>query len=424
MAKNYRSRIPKDQDFAEMNEWGEGTNDFSLGVCRMKLIHKQYKHLTIFYIILSLFILSSTDVLAVESYKIDTNSNNLFQNIVSDTILLLDNDLQHEFLSDYKKIIADSTFQLEKHSWKPRSNPVSKIKTIYLSMDSKNIKNSFSSMIKPLIEIGCSPLQPDPLNELLTKCIKNLLRYPIIDTVIIDYEYRKQSVDKIIHGPKVIDENSQYQRMVITLADLINNGYARINNNNISKVVKIVKYPLPHLAASAPPPMSAVDLSVINYERIKLESDIDSKRLECTDTGHKMSQRKNCDNALKEIRNELALLQENPFSYFSGKYQRQQIREGKALDAARRKEAIAQKSAESRARASEETSRSANQDISGPAVMRDQYNNIVGRGWTDNDGHTVIRNNNGNIVGKGFIDNNSSGVLKDLYGNITGRVVR
>lgn len=192
----------------------------------------------------------SSIAVAAENYTFDTKSNNFFDNVVYDTMLLLDSDLRKTLAPDMATIVEHARFTQETNTWKPRISPRGLLTNIYTDMNSSNIKESFSLLIKPVVEMACVSQQYDPMNNLSSKCVKEVLKYPVSEAIRISYSYSApKSIDQYIDGLSGLSSNNRYQQIVRTTADLLNSAYAKSLNKEIEKNVTIVKRPLLNVVA-------------------------------------------------------------------------------------------------------------------------------------------------------------------------------
>jgi hypothetical protein len=187
---------------------------------------------------------------AAENYTIDTKSDNFFENIVYDTMLLLDSDLRKTLAPDMATIVEHARFTPEPNSWKPRISPRGLLTTVYSDTNSSNIKENFSSLIKPVVEMACVSQQYDPMNNLSSKCVKDVLKYPVTEAIRINYSYTApKSIDQYIEGLSGLNNTNRYQQIVRTMADLLNSAYDKSLNKGLVKNVIITKRPLVNMVA-------------------------------------------------------------------------------------------------------------------------------------------------------------------------------
>lgn len=199
---------------------------------------------------LLLIICCSGIAVAAENYTFDTKSSNFFENVVYDTMLLLDSDLRKSLVPDMATIVEHARFTQEPNTWKPRISPRGLLTNIYADTNSSNIKESFSSLIKPVVEMACVSQQYDPMNNLSSKCVKDVLKYPVTDTIKIGYSYTEpKTIDQCINGLSGLSSNNRYQQIVRTTADLLNSAYSKSLNKPVEKNVTIVKRPLLNVVA-------------------------------------------------------------------------------------------------------------------------------------------------------------------------------
>ncbi len=274
-----------------------------------------------------LIVFSCEITFATENITSETKTWNLFDNIVSDTLLLLDPDLKKIIADDFNHVVNNSKFQVQVNSWKPRPNPKIKLASIYNNTNSNNIRESFSSLVQPVVEIACTPQKYDPLNEYQSKCIKELFNYPIIETIKIGYTYRPNTtIDQNIANLSGITDKYRYHQIVCTMADIMNGAYEKVSKKNVTKSVNFVKYPLALFAPSVATAkkFSVNDKIIISNEKADLESQISRKRMECHNT--KAGSNDHCYKKKKELEALLDELERYPEYYFEQK----QVREAKA----------------------------------------------------------------------------------------------
>lgn len=201
-------------------------------------------------LVLCFLYLSTGTSSASQMFSIDTKSSNLFENIVSDTILLLDPDLKKNIENDFSRIVEKSKFTLQPHSWMPRQNPKIKLNNIYNDINPGNMKESFSSLVQPIIELACTPPQGDPLNEKFSYCINNLIAYRIVNPMEIVYSYSSpMTVDELAAFLTIQDNDKiyskRYRRIIYTLAHLMNGAYENMTKKKVTREVRFVKQPIP-----------------------------------------------------------------------------------------------------------------------------------------------------------------------------------
>jgi hypothetical protein len=234
--------------------------------------------------------------------------------------LLLDPNLRKIIADDFNNVVNNSKFQVQVNSWKPRQNPKIKLALIYNNTNSNNIRESFASLVQPVVEIACTPQNHDPLNEHQSKCIKELFKYPIIETIKIGYTYRPNTtIDQNIAYLSGLTDKYRYQQIVCTVADILNGAYEKVSKKNVTKSVNFTKYPLNLVAPTVATAQnfSVNDKIIISNEKAELESQINQKRMECHDT--RVGRNEACYNAKKELEGFLRELETNPTLYFSNK---------------------------------------------------------------------------------------------------------
>ncbi|MDD2581900.1 MAG: hypothetical protein PHR66_07900 [Desulfuromonadaceae bacterium] len=299
-------------------------------------------------LLILLFVVFSCEIsFAYENIVIETKNDNLFENIVSDSLLLLDPDLQKSIEGDFAHVVANSKFSVPVNSWKPRPNPKNKLTTIYNRINGNNIKESFASLIQPVVELACTPNKYDPLNEVTSKCIKKLFKYPIIETIQIGYIFKSnKTIEQNISSLSNLNDRFRYHQIIWTIADIMNGAYERVSEKNVSKAVNLVKYPLAFVdpLVTAEKKFSASDQMIISNEKSDLESQISRKRMECHNTIPGSNDY--CYKKKKELEALLEELIRNPEYYFEQK----PVRAAEALAKARTEE---QEARQARARAEE-----------------------------------------------------------------------
>lgn len=184
---------------------------------------------------------------STENIKINTKTADFFENFVSDTTLLLDQDLKNIISSDYKNVVNNSKFNIRANSWRPQPDPRIKLRAIYNNINNKNFEQSFSDLVEPLIEIACTPKQYDPMNKEKQICIENMLKYSIIDDIQISYNHDPgKTIEQYILDITNNNNNNRYQKIIITTAGIMNSAYSIVTNKMITKSMNIFKehYPL------------------------------------------------------------------------------------------------------------------------------------------------------------------------------------
>lgn len=207
------------------------------------------KNIGINLLVILLIVISCEITFATENITSETKTGNLFENIVSDTLLLLDPDLKKIIADDFNHVVNNSKFQVQVNSWKPRPNPKIRLASIYNNTNSNNIRESFASLVQPVVEIACTPQKYDPLNEYQSKCIKELFNYPIIETIKISYTFRPNTtIDQNIANLSGLNDKYRYHQIVCTIADILNGAYEKVSKKNVTKNVNFTKHPLPIVA--------------------------------------------------------------------------------------------------------------------------------------------------------------------------------
>jgi len=198
-------------------------------------------------LIITILIIFSTKISfsAENRIEVETTTSNLFQNIISDTILLLDPDLKKIVSVDLDSVIKKSEFNYQGYSWPPRTNPKYVLSNIYEKINKHNVSDSLARMVEPVVEIACTPKKYDPLNELSPKCIKNLLKYPIINPIEINYAYdRQKDINQYIVELSNLNDNNRYPQMVKTIAGIMNSAYEKSAGKNVVVTTRIIKNPI------------------------------------------------------------------------------------------------------------------------------------------------------------------------------------
>lgn len=206
---------------------------------------KFFQSIRIHLLMVLVIVFSCEITFAAENITIETKTGNFFENLVSDTILLLDPDLKKIIANDFDHVVANSKFGLPVNSWKPRPNPKIRLAAIYDRFNSDNVKESLASLVQPVVEIACSPQKHDPLSEYQSKCIKEMFGYPIIQTIEIKYTYESgKTKEQHIANLTGLNNSNRYQQMVCTTADIMNSGYEKVTKRNVTKSVNVVKNPI------------------------------------------------------------------------------------------------------------------------------------------------------------------------------------
>lgn len=198
------------------------------------------------YCLVALLLAFSCEITsAAERITIETKSSDFFENLVSDTLLLLDSDLKKAIDDDFVHVLTNSRFTLQVNSWKPRPNPKTKLANIYKNINSNNIKENFASLVQPVVEIACSPQQYDPMNEYQLRCIKELFTYPINQPIEFKYTYKpNKTIDQFIADLTGLNISNRYQQIVNTTADILNSAFENVRKKDVVRSVNVFKYPL------------------------------------------------------------------------------------------------------------------------------------------------------------------------------------
>ena len=291
-----------------------------------------------FVLAMLVILFSCKNSLSVEHITIDTKSGDFFENIVSDVLLLLEHDLKKIIADDYSYVVNNSRFQLQANSWKPKPNPKTKLTSIFKQINKNNFKESFASAIQPVVEIACIPKSYDALNEYQSKCIKELFKYPIIQTINIGYDFKHgTSIDREITDLASVNDKFRYHQIVYSLADILNSAYERENKSRVSMSIDFVKHPIPIISASSNVIKSDISEAVIAAERKELDAKLDRIRIDCN-TGQNGSH--SCGDSWKKYyRHLLEELDSSPDSYFLSKPAREarEAQEAKEAKVARDK---------------------------------------------------------------------------------------
>ena len=199
-------------------------------------------------IIFILIAFSCGNSFSAERIVIETKNDNFFENVVSDTLLLLDPELKKIIADDFAHVVNESRFNVQVNSWKPRRSPKGVLVDIYNDTNKNNIKYSFASAIQPIVELACTK-RNDQLNDLQSKCIKELFKYPIIHTIQFRYTYdSKKTIEQDMASLSDLNDGNRYQQIVRIVADIMNRAFEKAVNKHVIKNVLVVKYPLPIFA--------------------------------------------------------------------------------------------------------------------------------------------------------------------------------
>lgn len=264
---------------------------------------------------------------SAKTIKIETQSPYFFDNVVLDSLLLMDRELQRVLANDISHLVKSASFTPQPSRWLPRPPPKGRLLNIYNSINAKNLSESFTSMVAPVIEMACTSRHYDPLNDSSSKCVSQILKYPIIDLIQINYTYvQGKSFDQLVSNLQNSTNADRYQNIVSTLADLMNSGYQKNANTRIAKKMNVIKYPLPLVATTGSSVQNGTSGGMTNEdiinEKALLNAELDRKRIECTDAKHNMAQRKSCDKAKDAIREQLEVIEKTPSMYFAYKQKR------------------------------------------------------------------------------------------------------
>lgn len=209
-----------------------------------------FQRIRINLLMILVIVFSCEITFAAENITMETKTGNFFENLVSDTLLLLDPDLKKIIVDDFDHVVANSKFELPVNSWKPRPNPKIRLAVIYDRFNSNNVKESLASFVQPVVEIACSPQKHDPLSEYQSKCIKEMFGYPIIQPIEIKYTYESgKTKEQYITDLTGLNNSNRYQQIVRTTADIMNSAFEKMHNKKIVKAVSITKSPLPIVAS-------------------------------------------------------------------------------------------------------------------------------------------------------------------------------
>jgi hypothetical protein len=196
-------------------------------------------------LIVMMIVFSCEMTFAAESITVETRDANFFRNFVTDTVLLLDNDLKTLLADDIENIVRQAKFGIQPNSWKPKPSPKNKLSSVYSRINKNNLKEAFADLVQPVVEIACTSQKYDPLREASTKCIKDMLVYPIIEQIQIDYTYNsKKTFDQFVSDLTELNSNTIYPQMIRTAADIMNSAFEKIQHKSVVKTVSVIKYPL------------------------------------------------------------------------------------------------------------------------------------------------------------------------------------
>ena len=263
---------------------------------------------------------------SAQTIAVETQSPHFFYNVVLDSFFLMDRGLQEVLAPDFERLVEKASFTPQPNSWIPKPHPKGVISNIYNRISANNLGESFTTMVSKVVELACTSPQYDPLSSLSSKCVSKILKYPIIEPIQIKYNYNKgKTFDQFVSNLSNSTDADRYQNIVVALADLMNSGYERSSNTNITKQLHFVKYPLPMVASvrptSASGGLSGMTEADIKNEMMRLNLALDGTRIACTDVKLNQRERKACDNELKELRTQIELLNSNPSSYLAYKEQ-------------------------------------------------------------------------------------------------------
>lgn len=284
-----------------------------------------------FIILCALFV---TNASAAQNITIETQSSNLFENIVTDTYLLLDSNLQEKLSPYLAHIGVNSVFTVKSNSWIPKPNPKNTLLREYSNINVTNLNTSFASLIQPVIELACAPQVQDPFNELSSKCIKALFSYPIVQPIGINYNYNntaniEQVIGEVSGG---LDDIDRYKRIIRAMADIMNSSFEIATNNNIKVSLNFTKYPLdlvkPYSIKSTAPNLNTRTKKSTNLsaaaasERAKLEKKLDKLENSTSSTLNTGNGEK--DKMVEDTKKEIQKLEDSPDFYVQNKkYERE-----------------------------------------------------------------------------------------------------
>ena len=199
---------------------------------------------------ISLVSILCSSATAATTINIDTKSDSFFENVVSDAFLLLDSGLRKHLTEDKDYIIEHARFNPESHGWQVRQNPKARLTSIYHDIKPENMKDSFASLIKPVVEAACAPQQYDPMNSVTGKCVREMLRYPISNPIRINYSFsQEKTVEQFAKDLNGLVSNNRYQQIVRTTADILNSAWSKSSGKPVEKSLVIVKKPLVNMVA-------------------------------------------------------------------------------------------------------------------------------------------------------------------------------
>ncbi|NJD38075.1 MAG: hypothetical protein FIA89_07090 [Geobacter sp.] len=128
-------------------------------------------------------------VVSSEAINVTSPGPGFFENVVLDSLLLMDGELQQTLAADIAYLVKTAHFTPQANSWIPKPHPKGRLLNIYNSLNTGNLKDSFTSMVAPVVEMACMSQQYDPMNDSSSKCVSRILKYPIIETIQINYSY-------------------------------------------------------------------------------------------------------------------------------------------------------------------------------------------------------------------------------------------
>lgn len=195
-----------------------------------------------------LLVFSSSAAHATANYSIATRSTDFFENVVSDTLLLLDQELRSSLQPELETIISHARFTQERNAWTPRTNHRAQLATIHGNTTATTLKESFAALIRPVVELACVSSEYDPMNSIAARCVKETLSYPVTDTLRINYRYAApKGVDQYIAGLAGLNSANRYQQIVRTTADLLNSAYQTAHNRPVTVQAQLVKQPMSYI---------------------------------------------------------------------------------------------------------------------------------------------------------------------------------
>lgn len=240
----------------------------------------------------------------------ETFTPDFFENVILDSMLMMDERAVMSISYKYADITKNSRFIQQNNTWIPGPSPKSVISRVINENRKDEIDFVVSSIVKPIVELSCSK-NSDLLGSFRKKCIDDLLRYRIIDKIVINCDkFNKYNIDGIFDA-LTNSNNQKYEHVVCAISTIVNKLQTNNNKEIYSINRSIIKYPLPAAVGDKffkeLVEYKLQNSTEVSEEKKRLNDEYDKQRIQCTDANLSASNSA-CSkklSRLRELRNTL-----------------------------------------------------------------------------------------------------------------------